>query len=214
MLNATEYIVEMLESISESMASPETLAIPDPGTLTFYQNLSERRIWLNLGVDDTILEYSRYIMRWNKEDEGKPVEERKPIWVYIFSYGGSADFMWMFTDMIKASETPIYTVNMGQCCSAAAMIFMTGHKRFMLPSASVLIHEGSGSIEGDAVKVIDQAESYKAMVKRMHNYILAHSNIPAGTLSRKKNNDWELDSETCLKYGVCDVIANNLSEIM
>ena len=212
-LEVNDYIVELLESIDESINSPANLSLPDPSAVTFYQNLKERKIWINLGVDETMLEFAKYIALWNKEDEGKQKEERKPIWVYIFCYGGSMDFMWMFADVIAASETPVYTVNMGQCASAAAIIFMTGHKRFMLPSASVLIHEGSGTIAGDAVKVFDQAENYRAAVKRMHNYILAHTNIPSGTLAKKRNNDWELDSETCLKYGVCDRIIESLSEI-
>lgn len=213
-MNATEYIIEMLESIEDSMSTPDNMSIPDPGILTFYHNLSKRKLWLDLAVGDTILEFSRDIMRWNEEDAGKNADERDPIWIYLFNYGGSADFMWMFTDVISASTTPIYTVNMGKCCSAAALIYMTGHKRFMLPSATVLIHEGSGAIEGDAVKVIDQAESYKAMVKKMHNYILSHSRIPASTLTRKKNNDWELSAADCLKYGVCDAIVENLNEIL
>lgn len=203
----------MLEGIEDSLNSPSTLAIPDPGMVSFYKNLADRRIWLDIAVGDTFLEYTRWIMRWNAEDAGKPVEERAPIWLYIFNYGGSADLMWAFTDVMQASETPIYTVNVGKCCSAAALIFMTGHRRFMLPSATVLIHEGSGEISGDAVKVIDQAESYKSMVRKMHGYILAHSKIPASTLNRKKNNDWELDSETCMKYGVCDTVVKSLSEI-
>lgn len=196
------------------MGSPETMAVPDPGILSFYHNLSRRKIWLDLTVGDTFLEFARCIMRWNEEDAGKPIEERQPIWLYIFNYGGSADFMWMFTDIISTSETPVYTVNMGKCCSAAALIYMTGHKRYMLPTATVLIHEGSGQIEGDAVKVIDQAESYKAMVKQMHNYILAHTNIPASTLTRKKNNDWELNAADCLKYGVCDEVVTSLAKIL
>lgn len=212
-MNTTEYIIEMLEEIEESMNTPSTMAVPDPGVLTFFQNLSERRIWIDLSVDNTILEFSRYIMKWNEEDKEIPVDNRKPIWIYIFNYGGSADFMWMFTDVISISETPIYTVNMGKCCSAASLIFMTGHKRFMLPTATVLIHEGSGTIEGDAVKVIDQAESYKTMVKKMHTYILSHTTIPASTLTRKKNNDWELNSEACLKYGICDCIVEKMSDI-
>ena len=204
----------MLEAIEESMTHPETMSVPDPGILTFYQNLSERRIWLDMAVDNTFLEYARNIMRWNTEDAGKPVAERKPIWLYIFNYGGGADFMWMFADIIASSETPVYTVNVGKCCSAAAIIFMSGHKRFMFPTATVLIHEGSGEIVGDAVKVLDQAESYKSMVRQMHNYILAHTKIPPATLTKKKNNDWELDADTCMKYGVCDQIVTKLSEVI
>ena len=212
-MNTTEYIIAMLEEIEASMNNPETLSIPNPGMVSLMKNMSERRIWLDLAVDETVLEYVRYILRWNLEDAGIPPMERKPIWVYLFNYGGSADYMWMLTDVISISETPVYTVNMGQCCSAAALIFMSGHKRYMLPMSSVLIHEGSNEISGDAVKVLDQAKSYESMVKRMHRYIIDHTRIPSATLTRKKNNDWELNAETCLKYGVCDRIIESISEI-
>lgn len=213
-MDFSEYMDDMLEEIESLMAKPETLAIPDPNILMFYKNLSDRRIWIDFTVDDRVMEYGRWIIHWNREDIGKDPAERKPIWVYLFNYGGSADLMWMLLDIIAASETPVYTVNMGKCCSAASLVFMTGHKRFMLPYASVLIHEGSSEITGDAVKVLDQAESYKTMVKKMKTYILEHTNIPAAMLNKKKNNDWELDSETCLKYGVCDVVAEKLSDIL
>jgi len=209
-----EYIYELLESIDEAINDPTNMALPDPSVVTYFKDFSQRRIWLNLNVSENVFEFVRNIIQWNTDDKEIPAEERKPIWLYIFNYGGSADLMWMLTDVIAQSITPIYTVNMGQCASAAALIFMSGHKRFMMPSSTVLIHEGSGQIEGDAVKVLDQAASYKAMVKRMHNYILAHTGIPPATLNKKRNNDWELDSETCLKYGVCDCIINSLNDII
>ena len=204
----------MLEEIEASMNNPETFSIPNPGMISLMKNMSEQRIWLDLTVDETVLEYVRYILRWNMEDAGIPPEDRKPIRIYIFNYGGGADYMWMLTDVIAISETPVYTVNMGQCCSAAALIFMSGHKRYMLPMSSVLIHEGSSEISGDAVKVLDQAKSYESMVKRMHRYIIDHTKIPSATLTRKKNNDWELNAETCLKYGVCDRVIESISEIL
>lgn len=204
----------MLEEIESSMNSPETLSVPNPGMVSLLRNISERRIWIDLSVDETVLEFVRYILRWNMEDASIPPQDRKPIWIYLFNYGGGADYMWMLTDVIALSETPVYTVNMGQCCSAAALIFMSGHKRYMLPASSVLIHEGSSAISGDAVKVIDQAESYKSMVKRMHRYIIDHTKIPSSTLTKKKNNDWELDAEACLKYGVCDRVIESISEIL
>lgn len=213
-MDANDYIVGLLESIADVIGDPSNMSLPDPSMVTLFHNLKERKIWLDITVGDSLVEYAKYIALWNQEDAGKPIEERKPIWIYIFSYGGNADFMWMFTDIISTSETPIYTVNIGKCCSAAALIFMAGHKRFMLPAATVLIHEGYGEISGDAVKVFDQADSYRQMVKKMHAYILHHTKIPSGTLTKKKNNDWELDSETCLKYGVCDRIVETISEII
>jgi len=207
------YIEGMLQEIMESISDPSTLAIPNPGLLTYYQNLKERRFWIDFAVDENVLEYARYIIQWNIEDASIAPEERKPIRIYLFNYGGSADIMWMFTDIIQKSLTPVITINMGQCGSAAALIFMAGHKRLMMPSATVTIHEGSNQIGGDAVKVIDQAESYKVMIKKMRNYIISHTKIPSATLNKKRNNDWELDSEMCLKYGVCDKIVDTITDI-
>lgn len=89
------------------------------------------------------------------------MSERKPIWIYLHNYGGNFDLEWSLIDVITASKTPIYTVNMGVCASAAADIFIAGHKRFMLPNARVMIHQGSTSLCGDTQKVFDAIDDYK-----------------------------------------------------
>lgn len=161
-----------------------------------------------------LLEYERMILRWNVEDKGKPSEERKPIWIYLFNYGGSTDVMWSFVDMIQVSKTPIYTVNMGQCASAAGIIFIAGHKRFMMPCATLMIHKGAAKFAGDGQKVLDQADSYKKELKRMRDFVTAHTDIPSRTLSSKQNNDWEIDAEYCLEHRVCDVIVSTLDDVI
>lgn len=191
-----------------------TLQLPDPDMLSYYRQYMERKLWLDFEVDDETLVIARNIVIWNAQDAEIPPEERKPIWLYLFNYGGSADLMWMLIDAIRTSVTPVYTVNMGKCDSAAALIFMAGDKRFMMPSATVTIHEGSNQLGGDAVKVLDQAESYKAMIKRMRDYIISVTKIPPQMLCKKKNNDWELNSEACMKYNVCDRVINMLSDVI
>lgn len=203
-----------LNELIESLGGIGNVKVADPELITFYKNYRERRLWIDFEVDGTFLEYARYILRWNIEDAGLPENERQPIYLYMFNYGGEMNIMWMFIDVIKASKTPVYTINMGQCCSAAALIFMSGHKRFMLERASVLIHEGSGEVSGDAVKVMDQAENYKASIKKMRDFILEHTCIPSSSLNRKKHNDWTLDAQTCLKYKVCDKIVESIDEII
>ena len=148
------------------------------------------------------------------EDKGKPVEERKPIRIYLMNYGGDIDAMWSFVDMMNLSKTPIYTINMGQCASAAGIIFMAGHKRIMMPNATVMIHEGSGAFSGDANKVMDHVESYKATIKKMKEFILSNTRIEAKLLNKKRNADWEIDAQFCLEYGVCDQIAETLDDII
>lgn len=195
---------------------PSNGPFPEPEILNYYKMLQNRKLWFDISVDETVLDFIRLIMLFNMEDQQAniPIEEREPIWIYIENYGGDADMMWALIDAIKTSVTPVYVVNMGLAASAAGIIFIAGHKRFMMPSAHVLIHEGSGSIKGDAVKILDQADSYQKGLSRMRSFILDHTRIPASTLKKKRNNDWDISAEDCLKYGICDVIVERMDEIL
>ena len=141
-------------------------------------------------MDSNLLNLQRMILRWNMEDAGRPVEQRKPIHLYIMSYGGDVDYMWSLIDTIEASVTPVITVDMGVAASAAGLIFMAGHRRLMTRRAKVVIHEGSAKLAGDAVKVMDASESYKRVVKQMKDYILSRTGIASSALNRQKCHDW------------------------
>lgn len=204
-------ITELVEALT---CEEGNYKLPDPATFNFYWYADKRKIWIDMTVDATIVEFERMILRWNYEDRDIPAEERKPIWIYLMNYGGDADFMWSMVDIIRLSKTPIYTVNLGNCSSAAAIIFIAGKKRFMLPGSKIMIHEGSGEFEGDATKVLDHAAAYKAMLARMNKFILDNTNIPPRTLNKKRSNDWEIDAPTCLEFGVCDVVPESLDEVL
>ena len=54
-------------------------SVADPELLFYYEDLNER-VWnLVSEVDDSLLDFARHVIRWNREDRGIPVEERKPI---------------------------------------------------------------------------------------------------------------------------------------
>lgn len=188
--------------------------MPAPDEISYFKLEKERKYYLDDIVDGELMGLHRLILRWNMEDADKKPEERKPIWIYIMSPGGEADVMWALLDAIGASVTPVYTVNVGTAASAASLIFMAGHKRFMMPNARVIIHEGSAQFGGDAVKVMDASESYKKELKRMKNYILAHTGIQPAQLNRKRNNDWEIDAQFCIENKVCDKVIENLDEVI
>jgi ATP-dependent Clp protease, protease subunit len=195
----------------------ENLQLPDPELLMFYKNLEKRHVWIDIAVDDGILGYARQILDWNREDRDNniPLEKRTPIYIYLQNGGGEISYMWLLIDIINLSKTPIYTVAMNVCASAAALIFISGKKRYMLKNATVLIHEGSISTgEQDAVKFMDASESYKKILKKMKDYITSKTRIDPKILNKKKANDWELDSTYCLENGVCDAIVEDIDEIV
>ena len=204
---------EFIENELVELALPDP-RLPDPDNISYYVLEKERKIYLEIGICPEVLTIQRMILRWNMEDRGKEVADRKPIRIYIMSYGGDLDYMWTLVDTIKLSKTPVITINMGVAASAASLIFIAGHHRKMLPNSKVIIHEGSAQMAGDAVKVMDATDSYRKELKRMKDFILAETKIPTATLNRRKNNDWTIDAAYCLANGVCDEIVQSLDDIL
>ena len=188
-------------------------ALPDPDELSYYVLEKERKLYLDYDVCLGITSIQRMIMRWNMEDLNVKPEERKPIWLYIMSYGGDIQYMWMLIDAIEASETPVYTVNLNMAGSAASLIYLAGHKRFMMKNSQLVVHEGYAELSGDAIKVMDASENYKKDLRKMKEFIEAKTNIPRNIIMKKRNNDWYLDADYCKENGACDHIVSKLSEI-
>ena len=206
----TSLIPPIAQGIMEAMGH---LTLPDSDDVSYWALENDRKIYLDEDVDDSLMSLQRLILRWNMEDRNTAPEERKPIWLYIMSYGGDMDYMWMLIDAIKMSKTPVYTVNVGVAGSAASLIFLAGNRRYMTPRSRLIVHEGSAQLSGDAVKVMDQSESYKKQLKQMKDFILENSSIPRNQLMKKRNNDWELDAAFCLENGACDAIITSFDEI-
>lgn len=192
----------------------ENLQLPSPELLTYYQNLEDRIIWIDYGVDESVLEVSKLIMNFNKLDKDIPVEERKPIKLLIYSYGGDGQACFSLLDVIELSKTPVYTVNMGVAMSAGLLILLAGHKRFCLKNSTALAHSGSGGACGTYEQTEAQMKDYQRFVQTMRDYILERTNIDTKTFNKYKNKEWYLYSEEQVKYHVVDKIVDNIEELM
>jgi ATP-dependent Clp protease protease subunit len=193
----------------------ENLSLPSPELITFYKNINNRILWLDAEVDDYYLEFLRYILSWNQEDRGIPVESRKPIKLLIHSYGGDLDINNSLIDAIKMSSTPIYGYNMGAACSAACFIFMACHKRFSMPNAYFLIHKGStGNISGTFDQVISEIQEYQRKIEALSIYILANTKIDEETLEENITTEWYISAAQSVEYGISDSIIKNIDEII
>ena len=208
-------IVQAMEEALENvqLKLPD-MTCPDPSTINYYVFETDRKLFLETDVGYPIMEMIKLIMRWNQEDKDVPVEQRKPIIIYIMSDGGSLAYMWSMIDAMIASKTPIYTVNLGIAASAAALIFLAGSKRYMMPTAMTIIHEGSVEMAGDANKVFDAANNYSEEIKKMRDYILKRTSIPTRLMNKKQKDDWYIDAKTCMEHGVCHHVVESLDEIV
>lgn len=189
--------------------------LPSPVLLNFYRDLKERVLWIDFEVTDGLIEFEKYIMDWNKEDKEVEVELRKPIRIFIYSYGGDVDAMMSFIDMIKLSKTPVHTYNMGQALSAGAILFIAGHKRYAMPNSQLLLHAGGLSgVGGGTNSVIDMVDNIKEIQKTIENFIIDNTKIDKKTYTKFFKKEWYINSKDGLKYGMIDAIIDDINMLI
>ena len=191
--------------------SIENLSLPDPELLTFYKDLEHRCFWLEEEVTERTLEIIRKIVEWNREDAGKDPGDRKPIKIFFFSPGGDLDINYALIDTIKMSKTPIIGINIGQCASAAAYIFLSCHKRYMLPHAYFILHQGSGTLSGTFEQICAQMEDYQQQVEELSAFVLEHTTYSEEAVAGKIVGEWYIRKDEALENGVVHGVVNDVS---
>lgn len=192
----------------------ENLQLPSPELLTYYRNLEDRVIWIDYGVDESILEVSKLIMHFNKEDKSVPVEQRKPIKLLLYSYGGDGQACFSLLDIIALSKTPVWCINMGVAMSAGLLILLAGHKRFCLKNSTALAHSGSGGTSGSYESTEAQMKDYKHFVQTMRDYIIERTNIDQKLMNKKKSQEWYIYASEQVSLGLVDKIIDDIDEIL
>lgn len=197
----------MLLAIPESL---ENLKLPDPTLLSYYQDEAQRVLWVDSEICGNLTELTKLIIKYNKEDKDKPVDDRQPIKIFITSPGGNLDETLAFVGLIGISKTPVWTIDAGWAYSAAGLILMSGHKRFALPNTECLIHSGSGHLGGSYEQTTEQMKNYKALVDKMRDFILSKTKIDQKLFKKQSTKDWYITTEEMLKYGIVDNIVDDL----
>ena len=192
------------------------LKLPAPELVDYYVDRKNRVIYIDYEIDDDLLRnVGRQILEYNREDKGKPSNERKPIVILINSGGGCLDSTYATIATIEASKTPVVTVNMNCAYSAAGLILMAGHKRYCMPRSQVLIHSGSAQgIGGDYESVQESTKSYKKMVEEMRDFIVGKTKIEKPLMKKNQARDWYLDTNEQISLGCVDEILTNLDNIL
>lgn len=149
-----------------------------------------------------------YIRFWNDYDNENniPIEERKPIRLYIDSNGGDLTASFTIIDAIRLSKTPVYTINVGAAYSGGFFIFIAGHKRFAYPLSTFLYHEGSTGNVADAGKFRNFADFYDKELEMLKELTLKYTKFTPEFYEEKKRDDLWLTAQEALDLGVCDEI--------
>lgn len=205
---------EILDMIKEQLGDSANMLLPDPKLRDYYENEHNRCFYIQDQITGDLLDLYKQILRINQVDKDVPVEERKPIKLYIDSVGGDLDITMTFIDLIALSKTPVWTIALCYAYSAAGLILMAGHKRLALPNAKALIHNGSGGVGGSYEQVTAAMDDYKKTVDAMKAFILSHTKIDPKVFKKKNNQEWYMDSEAMLENGAIDEIVTDIDSIL
>lgn len=180
----------------------------------YLKDLKQRKLFIATNISqETIEDAVRHIMQFNREDADIPVSERKPIIIYVSSNGGDVDSGFELIDVIMNSKTPVYTVNLGYQYSMGFLIGLAGHKRYAMPNAKFLLHDGNNFVLDSGAKAQDRMEFNRKMETRIKEYIIARSRLAAEEYDSKYRVEWYMFSDEAKEKGFVDYIIGEDCEI-
>lgn len=172
------------------------------------EDLEERRLFINSGIDENIIDSMVYhILRYNRLDKGLRPEERKPIYLFINSPGGSVCDGYGLIDAIQSSITPVYTINQALCASMGFLIFLAGHKRYSMKRSEFLMHDGSTAGWDSTAKMKDRMDFETKQLEQMtKEYIMSRTNIDNDLYDAKYRVEWYMLPDEAKQHGILDYI--------
>jgi ATP-dependent Clp protease protease subunit len=134
--------------------------------------------------------------------------EPKPLKIYINSEGGEIFAAIPLIDAITNSKIPIHTYIEGIAASAASLISMSGHKRFISKNSFMLIHELRTGVEGTYSNLTDERENCDKLMSVITNFYKKRTDgkFSNEMLQSILKRDIILSSTECLSYGLVDEI--------
>ena len=196
----------IMDDVDEEVVN---IQLPTPYLRDYYRDEAARIYRLDHDLTEEDLELTKLILRCNKEDKGKPVEERTPIKVFINTCGGDVVTLWSLIQAIQTSKTPVWTINISYAYSAGAELLVAGHRRLALKGTQVMIHRGGVCFGGEQSVVESTQKHFAALEKKLTDFLLSHTKIDPKFYKKKASSDIYMDEEESLKNSVIDEIVED-----
>jgi ATP-dependent Clp protease protease subunit len=172
--------------------------------------LRERIIFLGQPVDDTIAnQICAQLLLLAAE------EPKRDINLYINSPGGSVTAGMAIFDTMELIECDVATWSLGLSASMGQFLLSAGTrgKRFALPHARILMHQGSAGLGGTASDIKIQAEQWNLTKREMAELTAQHTGQSVEQVMKDGDRDRWFTAQEALEYGFIDHIVRRVSEV-
>ena len=200
--------------IDALFGSDANLQLADPSLVQYYHDLANRSIWIDGEINVSTLDIVSKIIRWNREDKDKSIEERKPIKLFFLSPGGDLEIEEAVVSIIHLSQTPIWGIAMGMVASAASLIYLSCHKRFALPNAYLIIHQGSAQMGGNYDQMVAAMKDYEEQIERMTKFYIENTDYTEEEIRANIKTDWYVRGEELLERKLITNWVSTIDELL
>jgi ATP-dependent Clp protease protease subunit len=172
--------------------------------------LEQRIVVLGQPVDDAVANrLCAQLLLLSAEDS------RADISLYINSPGGSVTSGLAIYDVMKLIPNDVSTLAMGLAASMGQFLLSAGTKgkRYSLPHARVLMHQGSAGIGGTAADIEIQAENLDYTNNLINSLIAEHTGQPKQTIDADSARDRWFTAEQALQYGFIDQLVTEVADV-
>jgi ATP-dependent Clp protease protease subunit len=195
------------------MPSPLPAAIAqqsgDRSSDIYQRLLKERIVFLGTQVDDQSANLlCAQLLLLAAEDAERDIN------VYINSPGGSVTAGLAIYDTMQYVPNDVSTVCMGMAASMGQFLLCAGTpgKRYALPHSRILMHQPSGSMQGQAVDIAIQAEQIIYLKRMMAERIAFHTGQPVERIEADSDRDRWFTAQEALDYGFIDRVIEKASQ--
>ncbi len=169
----------------------------------FSRLLKDRIIFLDGEINDATADLVvAQLLFLESEDPTKDIS------LYINSPGGSVTAGLAIYDTMQYLRSDVQTICMGQAASMGALLLCAGQegKRFILPSARVMIHQPWGGVEGQSTDISIHAREIGRLKKLTIDIIAQHTHKSFEEIAKDVERDFFLNSDDAVSYGIIDSV--------
>ena len=197
--------MEGFELMLPVMDNSANLQLADPSLVNLYHDIANRTYWLNDEINNYTFDLAQYIIRWNREDKGKPIEERQPIRIIIDCGGGSLSVSETLSNIIKMSKTPVYSVALGFVASGASVVHLSCHKKYALPNTVFVLHKGScNGVSGTYDEIVSFARDYEKQIEMLMEFYTENTKYTEEEIEENIQTDWYIRMDEAQEKGLVD----------
>ncbi|GIE36625.1 ATP-dependent Clp protease proteolytic subunit 3 [Actinoplanes italicus] len=140
---------------------------------------------------------------------------QRTIHLYINSPGGSVTAGLAIYDTMRLIPNDVSTLALGLAGSMGQFLLTAGTpgKRYALPHAQILMHQGSAGFGGTAADVEIYANQLERLGRTLLRLTAEHTGQPIDTVERDSRRDRWFTAEEALEYGLIDQVLDSVDDV-